>query len=234
MYKMQPATDCHRILIVGDSRIRDLETLLNNTSLNLAFTVECLPGARIERIGLKIMSCLAYTNTYELILFIGGINDVTKVRFNPTRHATLRYQSSQEICDSIMSQLYLTRDKLAKIIDIPIYIATIPGMNLINYSPAVWYRLLPLQEPLDTAMFEINRRIRGLNRWYGLRTLNLAYPIHRCAGHEGRYYSHYGWLWDGLHPGLPLKERWARNIIDFCTENLPSVSHIQGSVKDYW
>lgn len=231
---MQPATDCHRILIVGDSRIRNLESLLNNTSLNLTFTVECLPGARIERIGLRIMSCLAHTSTYEMVLFVGGINDVTKVKFNPARHATLRYTSSQTICDSIMSQLYLARDNLAKIFDVPVYIATIPGMDLINYSPAVWFRLLTLQEPLDKAMFEINRRIRGLNRGYGLHTLNLAYPVHRCVGHGGRYHSHYGWLWDGLHPGLPLKERWARDIIKFCSENLPNISHLQKRVNDYW
>lgn len=225
---MQPADDCHRILVVGDSRIRNLGSLLNNTSLNLTFTVECLPGARIERIGLRIMTCLAYASNFELVIFIGGINDITKVKFNPTRHATLRYFSSWEICDRIMTQLYFTRAKLAEIFNIPIYVATIPGMNLINYSPSVWYQLFPLQEPLDRAMFEINRRIRGLNRFYGLRTPNLAYPVHRCTGRGGRYYSHYGWLWDGLHPGQPLKERWARDIISFCTQNLSNVFHRNG------
>lgn len=229
---MNPTDACHshRILIVGDSRLRNLEYYLNSTSLNLNFEVKCLPGARIEEIGLRTMTSIAYNDTIDLVLLIGGINDITKLKYHPSRHATLRYPTSSEICDKVMLALYKTRDKLANIFEVPICIATIPGMDLINYSPAVWYRLLPLQGILDTAMFEINRRIRGLNRSFGQHTPNLAYPVHRCAGKGGRYYSHYSWLIDGLHPSHSLKEKWASNIINFCAGNLYNVYHVQGKI----
>lgn len=222
----------HKILIVGDSRLRNLSFLLNSTSLNFFFEVICLPGARIEEIGLKIMTSISYNDSFDMVLLIGGINDITRLKFRPSRHATLRYSTSSETCDKIMARLYETRDKLANILDIPVYIATIPGMNLISYSPSIWYRLLPLQGILDTAMFEINRRIRGLNRKYEQRTLNLAYPIHRCAGKGGRYYSHYSWLIDGLHPNHQLKQKWANEIISFCARNLRGVFHVQERIHD--
>lgn len=226
---MYPAgiSQIHRVLIVGDSRIRGMGYYLNNTSLNLEFTVQCLPGARIEEIGVKIMTCLAYNDDFDLVLHIGGINDVTKLKFRPSRYATLRYSSGPKTCEEVMLRLYRVREKIANIYGIPMCIATIPGMNLINYSPMMWYRVLPLQETLDLSMFEINRRIRGLNRRYGHSTLNVAYPVHRCGGRGGRYHSHYGWLVDGLHPKQSLMERWANDITNFCAGNLSNVQHLQ-------
>lgn len=217
----------YSILIVGDSRLRNLGGSLETTSLNLRFTVRCIPGARIEELGLHIRACLSYQHDYDLVMLIGGINNITRIRFRPVRHATLRYLSEREICLSITSQLQEALEKIAEISVTPVVIATIPGMNLINYSPAYWYGLLHLQPTLDRAIVELNRRIRGINRLNGHPTPNLAYPVHRCSGRRGRYYAHYSFLLDGLHPGETLISRWSQRIINFCVALFPAIRHIQ-------
>lgn len=205
----------YKILIVGDSRLRHLGRYLN-CSPNFDFEIRSMPGAKIEEIGMRAMANLSYEINYDLVLFVGGIIDVTKIRYYPLRHATLRYANADNTCSMLMSQLYSVSHRISVVSDTPMVVATIPGMNLVNYTPEIWYRLLHFQPTLDRAMVEINRRIRGLNRSRNLPTLNLAYPVHRCAGRRGKYYLHYAFLHDGLHPGNLLLERWANMIVTYC------------------
>lgn len=220
-------TRIYHILIVGDSRLRNFERYFENLSLNLSFTVRCIPGARIEELGLCIRASISYETNFDLVLLIGGINDVTKIKYRPTRHATLRYLSKRRTCSWVMSQLRDVVNKTRVISTIPVVVATLPGMSLINYSPNEWYRLIDLQSTLDSAIVEINRQIRGLNRMNGFLTPNMAYPVHRCAGSRGRYYAHYAYLPDGLHPGDTLMTRWAQQIINYCATFFPYIQHVQ-------
>lgn len=213
----------YNILIVGDSRVRGLDLHLCTASPNLNFEVKCIPGGKLDQLMLKAMANLSYYDDIDLVLLIGGINNITRLRYTPSRHATLRYLSREEICDMIMQEMYRVTDRISSISEIPVIIPTLCGMDLSAYAPLMWYRLLPLQRTLDNAVVEINRRIRGLNRVRGYNTPDLAYPVHRCVGRRGRYYSHYLWLADGLHPGQMLLARWATRIIDFCGSNLHAV-----------
>lgn len=220
-------TRIYYVLIVGDSRLRSFAAYFENLSHNIDVTVRCIPGARIDELGLCIRASISYQADYDLIIFIGGINDVTKIKYRPIRHATLRYSSQRRICEWVMSRL---RDLIARtrlISDIPVVVATLPGMSLSNYSPGAWYRLIDLQPTLDSSVVEINRQIRGLNRMNGFLTPNLAYPVHRCAGSRGRYYAHYAYLTDGLHPGDNLLQKWAQQVINYCANFFPYVQQVQ-------
>lgn len=97
------------------------------------------------------------------------------IKHRPVCYATLRYLSKRRIYSSIDRRLRDTIRRLADISHVPVIIATIPGMSLIAYLPAVWYRLLPLQPILDKAVVEINLRIRGLNRSNGY-----TIPVGHC------------------------------------------------------
>lgn len=215
------------VLLVGDSRVRYLEDILDRASLNLLVRVECLPGAGLERIMMRTLACIAYYDKYDLILLAGGINDLTRLKHNPCRHATLRCFNVTQMCDAFMSQLRSIYDRIARITAIPLVVSTLPGMDLSEYAPGLWHQLILQQPLLDRAVVEINRQIRGVNRSQHRATLNLAYPVHRCAGRRGHYYAHYALLYDGLHPGAALRERWARAILDFCARNLSGVQHVQ-------
>lgn len=225
---------CFRILVIGDSRARYLNSYLNNTSLNLLFEVICIPGAKLEDLVLKTMALLSYEVNYDLIIFTGGINNITRITYRPCKHATLRYNSPDKIVNNVMNKLYEGVEKILNVKSVPLVIATIPGIDLVKYSPHAWFRLLPLQPMLDSSIIEINRQIRGLNRMRGLSTINLAYPVHRCVGRGGKYFAHYALLWDGLHPSTHLIQKWTDEILSYCTVNLHGVQHVQGWIYNAW
>lgn len=196
--------------------------------------MECLPGAKFDKIALKFMATRSYEKKYDLLILVGGINNITRTEYQPVKHATLQYVNRDRMLNTILNCLSREVQKIVGISSIPIVIATIPGMDLIKYSPQVWYRLLPLQTLLDSSMVEINRMIRGLNHMKVLDTPNLAYTIHRCAGHGGKYYAHYALLWDGLHPSTILLKKWANEIVRFCAGRLDGVHHVQHWVMNKW
>lgn len=68
----------------------------------------------------------------------------------------------------------------------------------------------------------------------GLDTPNLAYPVHRCVGRGGKYYAHYGFLRDGLHPSVLLLTKWSEQIIGFCTRRFEGIQHVQQRVINGW
>lgn len=213
------------ILIVGDSRTRGLEDKPYYTSLNLRFTVITLPGANLDSITLKMLTLLSYPNAFELIFVVGGINNMTRLLHNPTRHAVPRFRAVTDMIENTLSDMRIALNKITAITDKPVILASLPGMDLSAYSPGYRDLLSPLQASLDTAITKINLRIRGLNRLNNVRTLNLAYPIHRCKGKNGRYRTQYSLLFDGLHPGTYLQGRWVEAIIEFCVRALPGVRH---------
>lgn len=214
------------ILIVGDSRTRNLEDKLNNTSLNLRFNVITLPGANLKAIMLKTLTLLSYPNSYQLVCVAGGINNMTRLLHNPTRHAVPRFRATADLVESTLSAMRITINKISAITNKPVILASLPGMDLAVYSPEYCDLLTPLQASIDNAITKINLRIRGINRLNNVHTLNLAYPVHRCKGKNGRYRTQYSLFSDGLHPGAYLQDRWVNTIIDFCAKMLPGVYHL--------
>lgn len=175
------------ILIVGDSRTRGLEDRLNRTSSNLRFTVFTLPGANLKTIMLKILATLSYDNSYHLVFVVGGINNMTRLLHNPSRHAVPRFRSVTDLVENTLSAMRTALDKITAITEIPVVLASLPGMDLSAYSPDYRDLLTPLQATLDTAITMINLRVRGMNRLNNAQTLNLAYPVHRCKGKNANF-----------------------------------------------
>lgn len=215
----------YNILLVGDSRVRDLDLKLNMTPLNLHFTVISLSGADLNTITLKTLTQLSYPNSYQLILIVAGINSMTKLLYNPSRHAVPRHGSAEVLIENTLAAMRVAIGKIKAITPMPVVLATVPGMDFAVYSPEYYDLLLPLQSSFDEAVTEINLRIRGINRLNNLSTLNLAYPVHRCKGKHGKYRTQYTLLHDGLHPSEYLKDRWVVAIIKYCTSILPGVYH---------
>lgn len=217
----------YKVLIVGDSRLRYIEAELNNTSLNVRFTVIMLPGARMTNIRSSAMSKLSHSDSYHLTLIIGGINDMSRLAYLPTRHALPRYGNTDELISHTMEAIRTSIHDIRSVSSSPVIMSTIAGLDLAKYSPDYADLLRPLQWNFNYAVTQINKQIRGINRLADLSTINLAYPVHRCKGGRGRYATQYSFLFDGLHPSEDLLNIWVHSIFNFCAEYLPNLSHVQ-------
>lgn len=224
----------YRILIVGDSRVRNLQEELNATSLNLHFVVFTLPGANFYRICLKAKVEISYDDCYDLILLIGGINNLTRINRHPSYHIMPRYRSVTRLVNSTIDQMVQGVLQLQQITSTPITIPSLVGVRLVSYSPHFWRSLYRLQPIIDTAILQVNNRIRGINRLNNMRTIDLSSHVHRCVGHGGRYRTRYIHLRDGLHPGAELLELWAAKIVGFCGTYFTDLTHVQDRTSGYW
>lgn len=196
---------------------------LNMTSLNLCFTVVSLPGANLNTITLRTLTLLSYANTYQLIIVVGGINNMTRLLYNPTRHAVPRHGSPDTLTENTLTAMRASIEQIRAATSMPVALATLPGIHFATYSPEYHDLLSPLQSSFDNVIVEVNHRIRGLNRLNNLPTPNLAYPIHRCKGKRGKYRTQYSLLRDGLHPSDYLLNKWVGAITDYCMLVLPGV-----------
>lgn len=209
------------VLIIGDSRMKLLQHDLNSNTSGLNFTVISLPGARLQHITLKVLTTLSYPNAFKLVIISGGINDMTRLVRSPTKHALPRFRNMEVLRESVLTEMRRSVQKIKKISNVPLVMATLPGMDLASYSPDYATLLTPLQPNINGAIEEINKQVRGINRLNDIFTLNLAYPVHRCKGKKGLYRNQYSLLLDGLHPGKFLRDKWVGAIIGYCLRVLP-------------
>lgn len=201
-------TTTHRVLIAGDSRLRYLASTLADISSNFDFTIRSLPGAKISDITQYAAAALTRPNDYHLVILMGGINNMSRLAYHPTKHALPRFGNTDELINRTMDAIRSAMHEVRSISQTPIVISTIAGMELAKYSPAYADLLRPLQRDFNSAIVQVNGQIRGVNRLAGLNTINLAYPVHRCKGSRGRYTTQYSFLFDGLHPSDDLLARY--------------------------
>lgn len=219
-WRYQRTMNNHRILIVGDSRVRHLQEVLDLTSLNLSYMVITLPGAKLSDIAIKTIAELSYCDLYhyELVILAGGINNVSKLVYGPTRHAVPRYRSSRDLVTSTLWEMEKAVGKIKSYFDVPVAMASLSGISLVNYSPQYHGKLYNMQPLVDSSIIALNNMVRGLNRRNGLRTPDLSSDVHRCSGHGGHYRTHYAYLYDGLHPSCLLRSKWADKIVSYCVQ----------------
>lgn len=223
----------YKVLVVGDSRMRHLEAFLNNTSLNIRYTVITLPGATLHRIAAVAIRTLQDDYSYHLTIIAGGINDLTMVRHLPVRHARPRHNSPTYLVRRITREMRNCIENVYRHSYMPVALATLSGMNLSQYSPSLHHFLYTYQPIIDQAIVQINHQIRGINRLNSLRSADLSSAVNRCAGHHGRYRTHYSYLYDGLHPGYILRRTWAQNIHTYCANVFPELTHVQRLLPHY-
>lgn len=226
----------YKILIIGDSRVRGLQGVLDRTSLNPSFRDIMAPGAKLGDLALKTIAELSYHDSchYNLVILVGGINNLTKLSYKPTRHAIPRFKSCGNLIDYTRREMEKAISKIKRHFNIPVALASLSGINLVNHSPHYYAELFNLQPLIDESIVALNKLIRGINQMNGLRTPDLSSDVHRCSGRGGHYRTHYTQLYDGLHPGFPLRNRWADKIISYCGWTFMELSHYQMRINTNW
>lgn len=220
----------YQVLIVGDSRMRNLQTILNDTSLNIYFTVITLPGANLRRIMYETIQTIRCSRPYDLIIIAGGINDMSILHRYPSRHVFPRTRVVTNLVNYTLEEMRYCIDGIIHTTGTPVALAMLSGLNLAAYSPRYYDLMYILQPCIDRAIIEINHQIRGINRLNNLCSPDLSSAVHRCAGHGGRYRTHYRQLYDGLHPGRSLRLIWARNLLAYCASFFPGTTHLQSRI----
>lgn len=224
----------YRVLIVGDSRTRHLEGFLNNTTLNIRYTVITVPGATLHKLATVTVNTLSQNFSYHLIIIAGGINDLSMLRYIPSKHARPRFNSVETLVNHTVGQMRRCIDYVSDYLYMPVALAALSGMNLSQYSPQLHDFLYTYQPIVDRAIVEINHRVRGKNRMNSLRSPDLSSAVNRCIGNHGRYRTHYTYPFDGLHPGYMLRRILSQNIHTHCARIFPEITHIQYLANDYW
>lgn len=131
------------------------------------------------------------------LLIVGGIN---RLLYNPTWHTVPRHGSRETLIENTLAAMRLMVETIRAGTAMPVVLATLPGIDLAAYSPEYHNLLSLLQSLVDDVVMSVNLRIRGINRLNNLRTLNLAYPVHRCKGKCGKYRSQYSLLHEVFIP----------------------------------
>lgn len=209
----------YNVLLVSDSRGRDLSALLNGINTKFRFRVEVLPGARIGNLMEKVkqITTEAHNQPYDLIVLFGGVCNITKITYMPYRAAIPRKSTINEI----MSLFEEECDSLDGIqTGAPMLLTPIVGIDLIQYA-GQWNEMLYKMQPLvDEVTMMINGYIKRINSNRGLPTPNTSSCIHRCRGKNKGYRTHYQKLFDGCHPNEEIKSIWAKAIMDSCWQIL--------------
>lgn len=155
---------------------------------------------------------------------------MTRLVCTPSKHALPRFRGVEALKNAVLSEMRNLVYKIRKISNVPLTVATLPGMDLASYLPDYASLLVSLQPSMDEVITEINKQIWGINRLNDIHTLNLAYPVHRCKGKRGLYRNQYTLLWDGLHPGNFLRDKWVDDIFRYCSRIFPLTTHLQGRI----
>lgn len=124
-----------KILLVGDSRLKHLDTLLNSMDPNFAFIGKSFSGARLNRIIDKTIEILTENNTFSLIVILGGINDITKIAKRPLWLIKTRYDSVPETVMQVNDAIKHGQEKLKAATQIPSVFCPVVGLKLAVYSP---------------------------------------------------------------------------------------------------
>lgn len=142
----------YRVLIVGDSHMRHFEAFLNNTTLNIRYTVVTLPGANLNRIATVAAEMLDNNFSFHLTIIAGGINDLSMLRHIPSRHARPRFNSIDILVDYTVEEMRRCIQHVRNHSYMPVALATLSGMHLSQYSPNLWDFLFTYQPIVDQAI----------------------------------------------------------------------------------
>lgn len=205
-----------KVLVLADSRGRDLEEKLNESGVKIEFKVEVSPGASMRALIQRLSEIAEGNNNgpnYQLIVILGGICSITKIKYLPYRAAVPRENSVEELMLSFNAELELLYKKQ---LTISIILAPIVGIDFIRYAGHWSEELYQMQPLIDIIIPMVNRRMIELNDNNGLPTPNTSSCVHHCRGKGRGYRTHYQKLSDGCHPGEEVKGIWAKALCECC------------------
>ena len=213
------------VLVVADSRGRGLELMLEKELPERKVKVLTLGGAGSELAALRALSTIK-TSRPDMIILMTGICDLTW-RDKRSQCTSLRSGKIADCVENVMGPLRAAYEIMTTEggPNTPISIATVTGLDLADYNfrgrrqmTGDEYRKYSegnktkhgLQETLNMAMVEINRRITALNKEHGVPTTWISTVIH--AYYRGTHHHNYKRLKDGCHPDEETKVRWVRQL----------------------
>lgn len=162
-----------RVLVLADSRGRDLEKIMNKNNLLVEYRLEVHPGASISALARRMHWILEACNNpnYQLVVILGGICSITKIRYMPYRAAVPVQNSVENMVAKINTEFdLLYGGKLAT----PILLAPTVGIDLVQYAGHWSEELYHLQPLIDRSVLAVNKRMREINDSYGLPTPNTS------------------------------------------------------------
>ena len=196
-YYTKEMNDNYSIVVVSDSRGRDLASLLN-AQMDTPVYVEVLSGASFQDCIPVIES--AMSNYWIDAFYISmGINDLTHFDVQ-SRTCTLMYDLPIELTFHLMDTIRDSVDYLNGLFpDLPIVVSSLYGMDLSRYHNRGAYDPWE-QQVLDTAIDMINREIIAVNEMNSVLTPHISNVVHRYNKSKMRNDTLYHRLRDGLHP----------------------------------
>lgn len=207
------------ILCVGDSRLAHMQTPLNNNMRNFKFSCYVFSGATLGQIAYQLRLLLDQVSPsyYDYIVVFAGICDLTLLQKHPRREVKLAYHSVESTVENFERLFALFRDTVNLFTDIPIFYTTIPGVHLNFYSCLDSTELYEQQMIMDISIPLINIIIKRVSILHNRPTIDVARNIHRSRGHQGKYRTKYGRLYDGCHPTDTTRQQWVSEILKTIT-----------------
>lgn len=85
-------TKVYKVIILADSRGRDLENRPNKISSDIQFHIEVHPGADLKRLVNRVQQLPSVNDRpfFNLAIILGGICSITKIVYMPYRAAVLQ------------------------------------------------------------------------------------------------------------------------------------------------
>lgn len=119
-----------RIKILADSRGWGLSDLLNGYDTRLSFSLESYPGASI--LSLKDKLSRVDRNANDLIIVLGGICSVTRIKYMPYRAAVPRYATTEKILQQFEEECNILLTEAVSHLPTPVLLSPCVGIDLIR------------------------------------------------------------------------------------------------------
>lgn len=216
-----------KILIVADSRGRELVTEVSNTFIHLDCEV-------IWKSGLSLLHTPGFAkNTIlklkpKLIYVLTGICDITEISSyepwtvimkNPDVHQTVySYMTKLDLTHSQINSMKTTIGHQPMII-----FPTQTGLSLGKYNGMREGLMHPQQYIMNDAINQINRNVTTLNASMNVSTPFLASSVHNRS--RGKFRQTYRKLPDGCHPSRELVKTWASKLYENALINANKYDH---------
>lgn len=209
------------VLIIADSRGRNLTTELNKFFHTTEYYLYWRKGLRLGQTAMEVSSIVLHIRP-KMVYILNGICDLTKIRsYDPWTIAMRSVTAENAVnnylleVDSLLSQLYSLSANVGH--PLMIIFAPLTGVNIGAYNQYPDDLPSPEQPTLNASIHMINKRIHALNTAMGIVTPPLSSATHqRCRG-KYRFISRM--LYDGCHPTQELCFYWAQKIYDNVQKN---------------
>ena len=218
--------DNYSIVVITDSRGRDLQTYLNK-EMDTPIYVEILSGKSFQD-SIPVVEDIMSNFCVEAFYIAMGINNLTVYDY-VSKTCTLVYETPIELAFHLINVIKHTLAKLGNLFpDLPIVVCSLYGMDISYYHKRGCYSLIE-QQTLDTAIDLINAEIVSINQENSVLTPRISNIVHRFNRTRRVNDTLYHRLYDGLHPSFDTQAHIARvfsrtmhsNIMaDYNTRNL--------------